>query len=140
MIRYDLACDSGHGFDAWFPGGEAYDEQERRGLLSCPHCGSSKVSKSIMAPNVARSDRTEAAPAISDERSVAVREAMRDLRRRMVEGSEDVGVAFADEALSMHRGEKPMRAVRGTAAPERVRELVEEGVPIAPFPAVDEAN
>lgn len=140
MIRYDLACDFGHAFDAWFASGSAYDEQERRGLLSCPHCGTPKVSKSIMAPSVARSDKGHAAPQIADEGSVAVREAMREMRRKMIEGSEDVGVAFADEALSMHRGEKPMRSVRGTAAPERVRELVEEGVAIAPLPPESKTN
>lgn len=134
MIRYDLTCDSGHTFDAWFAGMDAFDEQARRGLLSCPHCGTAKVEKAIMAPKVARTDR-ESAPVLSQGEPAAVREALREMRRKMLESSEDVGLRFADEAVSMYRGEKPMRQVHGRASPEQVRELVEEGVPIAPIPA-----
>ena len=57
MIRYTLACESGHGFESWFPSSGAYDDQLARGLVTCPVCDSHKVGKTLMAPAVARTDR-----------------------------------------------------------------------------------
>jgi hypothetical protein len=53
MIRYALACDQGHGFETWFANSAAYDKQAKRALVTCPICGSAKVEKAIMAPNLA---------------------------------------------------------------------------------------
>jgi hypothetical protein len=53
MIRYALNCDQGHPFESWFANSAAYDKQARRGLVSCPICGSVKVEKAIMAPSLA---------------------------------------------------------------------------------------
>jgi hypothetical protein len=52
MIRYALACDQGHGFESWFANSAAYDKQAKRSLVTCPVCGSAKVEKTIMAPNL----------------------------------------------------------------------------------------
>jgi hypothetical protein len=53
MIRYALNCDRGHVFESWFQNSAAYDKQAKRALVTCPVCGSAKVEKAIMAPNVA---------------------------------------------------------------------------------------
>lgn len=55
MIRYALNCDQGHSFESWFANSGAYDKQAKRGLVTCPVCGSAKVEKAIMAPNLAPS-------------------------------------------------------------------------------------
>src|SRR5215813_10577139 len=52
MIRYALICQRGHEFESWFQDSAAYDKQAKRGLVSCPHCGSAKVEKAIMAPRL----------------------------------------------------------------------------------------
>jgi hypothetical protein len=62
MIRYALSCDKGHSFESWFQNSAAYDKQAKRSLVTCPICGSAKVGKAIMAPNLASgSPRAEAA-------------------------------------------------------------------------------
>lgn len=61
MILYALTCDRRHGFESWFPGSASFDAQARRGLVTCPVCGSTKVEKAIMAPAIARKDREAAA-------------------------------------------------------------------------------
>ena len=71
MIRYALACDRGHGFESWFRDSDAYDEQVRRGLVTCPVCNSASVAKQIMAPAVARTD-LDRAPAPADETAAGV--------------------------------------------------------------------
>ena len=118
MIRYDLTCETGHAFDAWFRDSDAYDEQAASGLLSCPHCGSARVTKGIMAPRVAKAPEAELAEARAARRENACRY---------------VGTEFAEKALAMHRGELPDERIRGEASPRQTRELIEAGVPIAPW-------
>jgi hypothetical protein len=55
MIRYALSCDRGHTFESWFQNSAAYDKQAKRKLVTCPVCGSEKIEKAMMAPNVAPS-------------------------------------------------------------------------------------
>ena len=57
MIRYTLRCDRGHGFESWFQSSAAYDSQVKRRLVSCPACGSVKVEKAIMAPQIGKKGR-----------------------------------------------------------------------------------
>ena len=58
MIRYTLACRSGHEFESWFQNSSAYDAQVTRGLIVCPACGSSEVEKALMTPSLSRSVTT----------------------------------------------------------------------------------
>jgi hypothetical protein len=55
MIRYALSCDRGHTFESWFQNSAAYDKQAKRKLVTCPVCGSEKIEKAMMAPNVGAS-------------------------------------------------------------------------------------
>jgi hypothetical protein len=51
MIRFRLQCPDEHAFDA-FANGAAFDTQAKRGLIACAVCGSTKIEKALMAPNV----------------------------------------------------------------------------------------
>src|SRR5580698_5724603 len=53
MIKYALACDQDHAFEGWFARSADFDDQQAKGLVDCPVCGSRTVQKQIMAPNVA---------------------------------------------------------------------------------------
>lgn len=61
MIKYRLRCSKDHEFEAWFSDSGTYDAQAKRGLVTCPACGSKKVSKALMAPSVSTSKRRERA-------------------------------------------------------------------------------
>src|SRR5579863_6623016 len=64
MIHYNLRCDRGHAFESWFQSSSAYEIQEKRKLVSCPVCGSTKVERAIMAPQiVSKKGREITAPA-----------------------------------------------------------------------------
>ncbi len=158
MIKYALVCETGHEFESWFPNSDAFDTQSKRGLVTCPVCNSFKVSKAIMAPQVARKDRepaiVSAVPALPvaqtpvvpsvqpmallDERDVALREAVRELRSRIIENSVDVGESFPEEARKMHEGDAPARSIYGKASLAEARELIEEGIPLMPVPELPE--
>ncbi len=61
MIRYNLRCDRGHAFESWFQSSSAYESQEKRKLVNCPVCGSAKVERAIMAPQIVSKKGREAA-------------------------------------------------------------------------------
>ncbi len=134
MIRYSLLCDSAHKFEGWFRSSADFDRQAEEGLLECPVCGSEEVRKAIMAPAVARSS---AAPLseILPERRAAMAAAVARARDYVEKNFENVGNRFPEEARRIHYGEAEERGVYGRAKPKEVRELVEEGIAIAPLPA-----
>jgi hypothetical protein len=166
MIRYALACDSGHEFESWFRDSAAYDMQRAEGFVSCPFCGSERVEKAVMAPNVARKDRTAAAPglveadapaagtapplaasagtppapALSDKDRL-IREMVREVHARLTENADYVGPSFAEEARRIHEGEAEERPIWGEATLEEAKELIEDGIPAMPIPLPpDERN
>lgn len=129
MIVFDLRCDGGHVFEAWFASGAAYEEQRASGLLACPVCGASEVGKALMAPAVAAKGNRQAPPA-------AVKEAIGLLaaaQAKALAASEWVGAGFASRARAMHAGDEPHATIHGQATREEAVALVEDGVPIAPL-------
>jgi hypothetical protein len=129
MIKYDLKCDNGDEFEAWFGSIADYDKQADAGLVECPHCGSKHVTKAPMAPAVQTSRKQEA----RKERAVAMAMAAK-VREHIKDNVDYVGDKFADEARKMHEGESEERAIWGEATPEEVRALEEDGVPASPLP------
>jgi hypothetical protein len=153
VIKYALACDKAHEFESWFPSSDSFDTQQARGLVACPVCGSTKVGKVIMAPQVARRDRAPepvanvpapAAPqpvAVVSEAEQELRAKIREFRDQLLAKSESVGDRFAEEARKIHYGETEHRTIHGQATPEEARELIEEGVEFHPIPVLpDERN
>jgi len=52
MIVFDLKCRKDHVFEAWFPDSASFAAQAEAGKVICPVCGSRKIAKALMAPNV----------------------------------------------------------------------------------------
>jgi len=137
MIRYHLQCENGHRFESWFSSSADYDRLESAGHLSCGVCGSSAVTKALMAPRVSVQDDPPPAPEKAGPLSAPAspaEQALRALRRKIEAEAENVGRNFAHEARAMHDGEAPRRAIYGEARPDEARALVEDGVPVAPLP------
>lgn len=141
MIRYDLRCAAGHGFEGWFGSSAAFDEQAARGLVSCALCGSTEVEKALMAPGVpARENRRAPAPSeaarpmLSAPVPPEIAEKLAALRKEIEARSTWVGRSFAAEARAMHLGEAEARPIHGEATGEEAKALIEEGVPVAPLP------
>ncbi|MDR5651657.1 DUF1178 family protein [Ruixingdingia sedimenti] len=133
MIRYDLKCDQGHGFDSWFQSAAAFDRLAAAGQMVCPACGSARVEKQLMAPAVTPA-RAPAADHPLSTPSTPQEQMLARLRRELEEKSEYVGMGFAAEARRMHEGETPERAIHGEARLEEARQLIEDGIPVAPLP------
>jgi len=141
MIKFSLACEGGHQFESWFPDGASYDEQVRRGFVTCPECHSPRIAKAPMAPAVVTRRGGERPLAVTDEKAMKLRDALVALRREIETRTENVGEAFPQVARAIHAGDEPERAIRGQASLVEVKALLEEGVAIAPIPALpEEAN
>lgn len=125
MIRYALKCPQGHGFESWFQSAAAFDTLKAAGHVACPECGDAKVEKSLMAPALGT---TLKAPPSDREKALA------DLRRHVETNSDYVGMNFAAEARRMHEGDAPVRSIHGEARLDEARQLIEDGIPVAPLP------
>ena len=156
MIRYNLRCELGHAFESWFQSSSAYESQEKHGLVSCPACGSAKVERAIMAPQIvskkgrdvspppAAASTEVAAPAstplmMAQERELRAK--IKELRDHIVKNADNVGERFPSEARKMHYGDVEHRPIYGEASPEEARSLIDEGVEVSPLPVLpDDRN
>lgn len=135
MIAYALRCHKGHEFDGWFRSSAAFDEQILGGQLTCPSCNSGRIEKAVMAPAI--SGTKKSAPAAQAEQ---IRQFATGLRKYVQEHADYVGPDFAEEARKIHYGETPQRHIFGEATSDEARELIEEGVDIAPLPPDPDAG
>ena len=159
MIRYNLRCEKGHAFESWFQSSAADESQEKRKLVNCPSCGSAKVEKAIMAPQIARKDKRGGAPQPQPETASTevattasstplmmaqereLRAKLKELRDHVVKNADNVGERFPNEARKMHYGDIEHRPIYGEASPEEARSLIDEGVEVSPLPVLpDDRN
>ena len=161
MIRYTLACEQGHSFESWFQNSAAYDKQAKRGLVTCPICGSAKVEKAIMAPRLSAAAKKRGAPieapapasatptapapsapvAMISPQEQEFRSKLKELRDHLTKNADNVGGKFPEEARKMHYGEIEHRSIYGVASPEEAQDLSEEGIEFHPLPLLpDERN
>jgi hypothetical protein len=156
MIHYTLRCDRGHAFESWFQSSSAYEQQEKRKLVNCPVCGSAKVERAIMAPQiVSKKGRDSAVPAPAAAADAAtpgstpllmaqereLRAKLKELRDHIVNNADNVGERFPTEARKMHYGDIEHRPIYGEASPDEARALIEEGVEVSPLPVLpDDRN
>ena len=134
MIKYSLICDDEHEFEAWFSSSSDYEAQLKKRQISCPHCSSKKVEKAIMAPNVSTARRKQESRD-KQAKSVPAMGVLADKIRAEIETNCDyAGEKFSDEARAIHYGEKDARAIYGEATPSEAKELIDEGIAIAPLP------
>ena len=140
MMRYSLVCERKHEFEVWFKNSADYDKQSKRGLVSCPACGSEKVEKALMAPSLGRGSKKgarapiaapeapppdlPASPAPAENKTpVAIispqerefRAKLKELRDHLTKNAENVGGKFPEEARKMHYGEIEHRSIYGEA-------------------------
>jgi hypothetical protein len=151
MKVYNLACPLDHRFEGWFASEEDCLAQQDKGILACPVCDSTDISRMPSAPHIARSSSTELAVSKSNvgnlsgdvvaltgsdhshleaQVQAAFLKGMRDLMGR----SEDVGNSFAEEARKIHYKESPERSIRGQTTLDEAESLREEGIEILAIP------
>lgn len=164
MIVFDLKCDENHIFEAWFQNSETYENQNIENQIACPFCGSTYISKSVMAPNISpksnqvlvvgegsndyiTSDHMVSAsanvPANMETSAEDVKRAlehmhqtMKKFRHQVKKECEYVGTDFAEEARAIHEGTAENRGIYGEVTLEETEELLNDGIDILPVPGL----
>lgn len=134
MIAFDLSCKNNHRFEGWFEDGAAYDQQKEKGLIACPVCDSTDVSK---AP-------TAFAIKGSRQRPISEKFDIDKLNKKIIDyvhtNFDNVGTDFAEEALKMHYGVKEPRNIRGVSTPQEEASLKAEGIQFFKLPEPPEPS
>ena len=140
MIKYSIKCkDCEITFDSWFSSSKEFDRLKKLNVLNCQTCGSLKVEKSLMSPNLANIKKNP-----SDETSQKLQDIKRKLKnyqKFVKKNFEFVGDNFAYEARSIHYdNKKSKKGIYGNASLEDVKELKEEGIDTETIPWIEDKD
>ena len=114
MIAYDLQCVNGHSFEGWFEDEKSYLNQKKRGLVACPLCDDTAVSR-IPSAFAIKSSPSSSRPKLSTDELAHIGSQVADYVKK---NFDNVGSDFAKEALKMHFGVAEPRNIRGTRTRE----------------------
>ena len=149
MIVFDLSCDAGHRFEGWFGSSADFADQQARGLVTCPECGSAAVVKAPMAPAVPRKGNARGsagdgkrgkgnavplAGGLPPQEVAQALQKMSELQAEALKSSRWVGSKFAEESRAIHYGEREPETIHGQATPKEAKELLDEGIKVSPLP------
>ena len=136
MILFDLKCDKNHKFEAWFASSANYYEQLKNNLIICPYCNSTKIRKSLMAPNI-NTRSTSKNTKKNNKKKLAqnnLENQIKKFRKYIEKNTDNVGKNFAEEARKIYYGETKSRPIRGESTESEAQELAEEGIPFSQLP------
>ena len=88
-----------------------------------------------MAPNLSKKSNTSGT--LTDQnKSAEITQMMSRMREHVENNFDYVGDKFASEARAMHYGDSEERDIYGETSLQEAKELVEEGIPVAPIPSI----
>ncbi len=132
MIVFDLICLNGHTFEGWFDDSNAFEDQQKKGMLICPVCSDGCISKALSGYSI-KFGYTEKAISVK-KKQIEVLE--RKISTFLEQNFENVGHNFAAEALKIHYGVSEVRNIRGTSTPEEEKILKDEGIEFVKIPSL----
>ena len=141
MIKFDLKCDNNHIFEVSFDDSDSFEKQRKKKLIDCPYCGSNKVFKSVMAPNVASKSNSNTKQKRNQEKVFAnYNQHLKKLKEEVEKNCTYVGKKFPEEARKIHYGEKEDKPIYGEATEKESKELIEEGISLIRLPFEKKQN
>ena len=136
MIAYDLQCGNGHRFEGWFEDGNAFDLQNKQGLIACPVCENTAVYKMPSTFAIKGSSNTVA---LNPDGHKALSALGKQIVDYVENNFDNVGADFAEEALKMHYGVTKPRNIRGVSTPDEEETLNSEGIRFFKLPVPSES-
>jgi len=137
MIKYNLKCECGNFFESWFSSSQEYELLLKKKLINCIYCQSTKISKSVMAPNLSNKTKKNYG---NKKIQKDVKKKLLEFRRYVEKNCKDVGDQFPQEARSIHYDNKSSGGIYGKATPEETQELLEEGIEVSTIPWPDKSE
>ena len=136
-MKYKLKCECGQTFESWFSNSSEFDSLLKKKLIKCIYCESSKIKKSVMAPNLAnKSNKIYKKTQVEKN----IKKQLASFRKYVEKNCKYVGENFSREARSIHYDKKTSKGIYGKATPEETSELLEEGIEVATIPWVDKSE
>ena len=141
MIKYKLICkDCESSFDSWFASSKEYEKLKKMNHINCHECGSLKVEKSLMSPNVLNSKKINLSTE-KNKKYIKVRNKIKEYQKFIKNNFDYVGENFAYEARSIHyNNKKKDKGIYGIATNDEIKELAEEGVESELIPWIEDKN
>jgi hypothetical protein len=137
MIAYDLRCSNGHHFEGWFEDSNAFDQQNKKGLIACPVCEDKIVSKIPSTFAIKGASNTIPLKPDGNPDLVAMGKQIVDYVKK---NFDNVGADFTEEALKMHYGVSEPRNIRGVSTPKEEKLLKAEGINFFKIPVPSEPS
>jgi len=138
MITYDLICKNGHNFEGWFETGSDFNSQLEAGLISCPLCGNTSISKLLSPVGYIKKagEPSDKKKSEADQNIKLIEESLQKISAYFEKNFENVGHDFAKTALKIHYGAEEPRNIRGNATEEEKKTLEKEGVNFLDIPII----
>ena len=130
MIVFNLICSTcEYEFEGWFDNSSAFESQKKRKLINCPNCESSKIKKTLVAPNVGKKSNSKKT---TNKKTIASN--INKIKKIVEDNFDYVGDKFTEEAKKIKYGETEDRPIYGEATMEQTKELIDEDISITPLP------
>lgn len=130
MIVFNLNCSTcEYKFEGWFDNSSAFESQKKRKLINCPNCESSKIKKTLVAPNVGKKSNSKKT---TNKKTIASN--INKIKKIVEDNFDYVGDQFTEEAKKIKYGETEDRPIYGEATIEQTKELIDEDISITPLP------
>ena len=141
MIKYCLKCKNcSLEFESWFGSSKEFDRLKKLKFINCQNCNSIKIEKSLMSPNLANTKKKNFET--NKKKFNNAKKMLKEYKKFVKDNFEYVGDNFAYEARSIHYNseddKKNKKGIYGSASPEEVNELQEEGIKTETIPWVKE--
>ena len=136
-MKYKLKCECGQTFESWFSNSSEFDSLLKKKLIKCIYCESSKIKKTVMAPNLAnKSNKIYKKTKVEKN----IKKQLASFRKYVEKNCKYVGENFSREARSIHYDKKTSKGIYGKATPEETSELLEEGIEVTTIPWLDKSE
>ncbi len=151
MIKYSLKCSEVNclkkePFDGWFQNSTSFKKQIKTGYISCPYCGSLKITKNLMSPSLKINKEMRPKKNLKNVKKNEFNEqpnnqldmmvVLRNLKKEIQKNAEFVGKNFVKEAKAINAGKSKKRAIYGQANAKDLKELKEKNIEFINVPWV----
>ncbi len=140
MIKYNLKCENDHEFESWFSNSEEFEKLNNKDLLDCIYCSSKKIKKSIMAPMISNSKKTNDQIQLDSKDLKNQKNQLLLLRKYIEKNFKYVGRDFGKKVRELYYNKKSNKAIYGTTTPEERAELADEGIDLLSIPWINKDN
>ena len=155
MIKYKLKCktefcSNQREFDGWFQNIEAFENQKKQGLITCPICGSDKIVKLLTTPSLNTTKKFKDvknkinSTLIAEDNLMAnanlknVSTILRTIKKEIQKNSTYVGKEFVSQVRSMKEGKIKEKPIHGHGSNKEIQELRDDGIDVLNIPWISD--